>query len=179
VNEPFSVVSPLTAREAIGKLTASLAESGEYYTTRGGWARWIVKGHASALDVGIRAWEAGAGGRNSWRPEFSGTLADLPQGGSELTGTVGTHPSVFAFSIVWFVIAGLLFLTGTAGAVASGLSAHWRAAGGFLDATGVAVIMTLLFLTMAAIGIRAGQAEGEYVKKWLSEQLNPDHQDDH
>ena len=179
VAQPFSVVSPLTAREAIRKLTASLAESGEYYTTRGGWARWIVKGHASAFDVRIRAWEAGAGGRNSWRPEFSGTIADLPQGGSELTGTVGTHPSVFIFSIAWFVIAGLLLLTGIAGVAVCGLSAHGRAAVPFLAMTGAAVIMAFLLLTMAAVGIRAGQPEGEYVKKWLSEQFRTDNHDEH
>jgi len=32
---------------------------------------------------------------------------------------------------------------------------------------------------MTAIAIRAGEPEGEYVKKWLSGQLNPDHHDDH
>jgi hypothetical protein len=138
-----------------------------------------LKGHASAFDVNIRAWASGAAGRNSWRPEFSGTIADLPQGGSELTGTVGTHPSVFVFSIAWLVTAGLLVLTGIAGTVASGLSAHWRAAVPFLATTGTAVIMTILLLTMAALGIRAGQPERDYIKKWLADQLQPDHHDEH
>jgi hypothetical protein len=171
-------VSPLTAREAIGKLTVSLAESGEYWTARGGWARWILKGHASVFDVNIRAWASGSAGRNSWRPEFSGTIADLPQGGSELTGTVGTHPSVFVFSVAWLVTAGLLFLAGIAGTVADGLSAHWSAAVPFLAVTGTAVIMVILLLSMAALGIRAGQPERDYIKKWLSRQLQPDHRDE-
>jgi hypothetical protein len=45
--------------------------------------------------------------------------------------------------------------------------------------TGAAVIMAFLLLTMAAVGIRAGQPEGEYVKKWLSEQFRPDNHDEH
>lgn len=86
---------------------------------------------------------------------------------------------MFVFSIAWLVTAGLLFLTGIAGTVASGLSAHWRAAVPFLAMTGTAVIMTILLLTMAALGIRAGQPERDYIKKWLADQLQPDHHDEH
>jgi hypothetical protein len=39
--------------------------------------------------------------------------------------------------------------------------------------------MAILLLTMAALGIRAGQPERDYIKKWLADQLQPDHRDEH
>jgi hypothetical protein len=68
VSEQFSIISPLTAQQAVGKLSAALAESGDYHTTRGGWARWIVKATRQPLRSGSGRGKPGrAGGTHGGR----------------------------------------------------------------------------------------------------------------
>ena len=171
--EAFSVTSPWSAQEAVRKLSDALAESGPYYTKNSGWASWIVKGCATDGRVEVVAWPAGGGGRNSWRPRFTGTMAELPRGGSELTGAVGPSSYARAVSLAAAIVAALFFATGLAAAIMTATRGHWVHALPPLGFSGAAFLFYCWDCVLAEIGTRRGRADGQYVRRWLSEQLNP------
>ena len=171
--EPFTVTSPLTAREAVRKLSDALGESSKYYAQNSGWTSWIVKGYATDGRVEVVARPAGGGARNSWRPRFTGTVGDLPQGGSELTGTVGPSSYARAVSLAAAVVAALFFATGLAAAIMTATRGHWVHALPPLGFSGAALLFYCWCSVLAEIGTRRGRADGQYVRRWLSEQLIP------
>ena len=165
-NEPMVMVSPLSVDAVRERLAAASTSYLRAVFMFGGWGGYRVVGRVSARRVVLEAAKVGV--RNSWRPVLRGHLE--PAGtGSRLVGTLGWHPVVKAFTVVWFGAANCVFL----GFVVRVVALAWNG-----DATGDDVLLCLVplafivfFVGLNAWAIRAGRGEAKYLRSWLVERL--------
>jgi hypothetical protein len=153
-----SPLSPGEARERLRAAKAAFDEDG--YRIAGRIAQ-------RRITVSIRQ----ASIRSSWIPILRGRLEDSPSCGSRLVATIGWHPVVRVFSVLWLggvVLVLPLFLLN---AVFQTVTGNARAAAGAIAMCLVPVAFLPVFLGLSGLG----QPPAGYMRAWLERELDAPH----
>ncbi len=172
--EPVSIPSGLSWDEAARRLSDGISKrGGRAGQTRFDASARIVKGYVTPERIRIYA-SPEVQTRNSWRPVFNGRVAPSPRGGSELTGELGPDPAVVLISVVILVVGALFFLTGVTALIADLAAGRWSALLFPAAFIGGSLLLGFFIAALSVVASRYGKRDGEYLKRWLRDQINPD-----
>jgi hypothetical protein len=171
--EQVRIASPLAAQDAIGRLSAAFAEPWKPdRDSRRRWPALQIKGRVSGGRVRVAATDT-LGQSAPFGPMFAGSVADLPQGGSELAGTIRPARGPLKIQVCVSAIGAPFFVYGVCDALSNAVYLHWVGVLQGLGFTVAGLLWICFFLVTTVRGIRAAWAYGEPMKEWLSRQLNP------
>jgi hypothetical protein len=135
-----------------------------------GWGSRIVVGEVSRGRLRLRAMRPGV--RNSFRPVLRGELTPTSDG-CVLIATIGWHPAVRVFNILWISTWAVFILTGVAGCVGLAASGDEANAMGMLAFAGVTLVFGAVFAGLLAFGGWLGRKDEEFLRSWLNVRLQP------
>lgn len=104
--------------------------------------------------------------RNSWRPILRAQLLPTADG-CQLIGTLGLHPVIRVFILIFIGNWCLLTGVGLLGTVAT-----WGQAGpSSLGFVGAACVMTAAYIGLSSLGNHLGRRDADYLQAWLANRL--------
>jgi hypothetical protein len=171
-DERIQMPSSLPVLTALEQLADGVTSSQKLFVhgVEMGWGSQIVVGKVSQRRLRLTALSPWV--RNSFRPVLRGELTPASDG-CVLTGTIGWHPAVRVFNVVWLTGVAIFLLTGVVGAVGLAAAGQGTRALGLLAMAVVAVGFAALFIALLALGGWLGRKDEKFLRDWLSERLEP------
>ncbi|MFI7598873.1 hypothetical protein [Actinoplanes sp. NPDC049681] len=133
--------------------------------------RWLSGDSASEAGDVIRRSAAKLNTRSTWRPVLRGQL--LPSdSGSTFVGVLGWDPALKVLTCCLFGAFAGVFLVGATVAAASAAYRGWHAVGLGLALAGFGLFGVLTSLASTLIGYRETRGQADYLRSWITGQLN-------